>query len=147
MTVHSFPQRYRGAYDERDDRDDMARECKDRVRRALDEAEFDPGEVIELLAEAFPTEVAGVARELGQDAAGARHWAHDARERRRISRDSGGRRARRAGLDEPPEFRDMPRPGEDRRRAHDIAFDRGTADPLDTFRKMFGDQAADIGSV
>jgi hypothetical protein len=145
---HHQPARGRDA--EPDDRD-RKRECRDAIRRACDAAEFDPGDVMEALAEYYPVECGTVVREMGEDRS-PRRWARDRRERRAADRHLASR-PREFGRDDPASFYGMPetgggmyredkrpienfveRRGESRReetsaadrgRAHDIAMDSG----------------------
>jgi hypothetical protein len=152
----------RFAYD--NDPQERDRMLKDSLKRLCDDEEpLDPADVLEALAGAgdpeFAAELHRAAKEITNDARGARAWAADRRALRRANDVMRPRKPRRFGRDEPEPFPGRPRPGgsmdpirgegEDRRRyAGDMAYDRGRAEtPRDRFARMFGEQAARIGEI
>lgn len=137
---------------------------KDAVRRACDEAEFDPVSIIEALLEsADPNalgEIAEACRAIVADSRGPSGWANDRAERRRLSHDNHVRRPRRFGADNPEPFEGEPLPGgrmrpeernhrleevlsgDRRARAHDLALDAN--DPLAKLRGVLINQVEGI---
>ncbi|MGH2506090.1 MAG: hypothetical protein ACRDHZ_01505 [Ktedonobacteraceae bacterium] len=160
----NFDRHYDGRFGELSD-DDRGRLLKDSLRRLADDAQEDPDELVNLVFETLcdyaPAEVGRFTREMGNGGvedgrSNPTRWARDRRELRR-ARDASMRRARsvrRLGDDEPyprgereAEFEpDRSHTGEDRRRAraHDMAYDSAGSSNLNTFARIFGDQAANI---
>ena len=155
--------RYRGgnrrlAYDAELDEQQRRGDLRNAISAALDEAELDPTEIVEIMLEhATPDEMAAIGqccREVAADARGPSGWARDRAERRRLGKDMHLRR--RVARDNPDPFAGMPEPGGSmsrgrdhtrehqlsgdarRARAHDMAMDR--ADPLAKLRSTLANQ-------